>query len=405
MKIPSIQPVILSHQIKKDGTVNVKIRITHKRKVKYLPTTIIAKKGDYDSEFKVKNSIIVKCADTLKTIDEIISDTPIDDFLTMDVNDVVKHLEWKMKRKEKFKLDFFLWAEDFIAKKPKYSGNNYKSAINSFARFLGRDCMDISEVTSSLMRRFQTYLEEKHGKDARAVSLYTSSIATIHAEARRRFNDNEMGDVLIKNPFAYYSPPKQKIAKKRCVEPETIQKLIDIRGSLNQYHRLAVDVFLLSFALMGTNIPDLYDAKKDGDVIYYNRTKTRGRRYDSAEMRIRLEPVCQKLFDVFKDDSGERAFNLYHSYTFYKSIADKANDRLKEVASIMGVPPFTMYSARHSFATISFSLGIPRSLISDMLCHVDPNLSVTDIYIKKDWSVLWEANRKVLESFDWSKFE
>jgi len=29
-------------------------------------------------------------------------------------------------------------------------------------------------------------------------------------------------------------------------------------------------------------------------------------------------------------------------------------------------------------------------------------MKVTDIYIDRDWTVIWEANRKVLELFDWT---
>ncbi len=29
-------------------------------------------------------------------------------------------------------------------------------------------------------------------------------------------------------------------------------------------------------------------------------------------------------------------------------------------------------------------------------------MKVTDIYIKKDWSVIWQANAKVLDKFQWN---
>ena len=32
-------------------------------------------------------------------------------------------------------------------------------------------------------------------------------------------------------------------------------------------------------------------------------------------------------------------------------------------------------------------------------------MKVTDIYINKDWSLLWEANTKVLKSFKWGTEE
>lgn len=401
MSVPTFKPVILSQQIRRDGSCNVKMRITHLRKSKYLPTTVTAFKGDYDKEFRLKNSVLVRMSDLLKDIGAIIEGKTVFEWETMDVDQVCGCIAEGLKPKEEFRLDFFEWSEVFMSRRSEGSASNYRSALAAFESFLGTRQLDIGKVTSSLMRRFETFLIDKHGKDARAVSLYTSSIAAIHTEARKTFNDNETGEVNIRNPFDFYTPPKQRPALKRTIEFESIQRLIDLREHLGEYHKRAVDVYLLSFCLMGTNVPDLYEAKREGDIVYYNRAKTRGRRFDKAEMRIRMEPACNSIFSDMIDREGGRAFNLYAKYDSYKSIADKANKRLKEIAKILEVEPFTMYSARHTWASIAYSLGVPKSLINDCLCHVDPDLSVTDIYIKKDWSVLWEANRKVLESFDW----
>lgn len=402
MSVPTLKAVMLAHHIKEDGSCNIKIRLTHNRKVKYIPTTEYARKGDYTKDLTLKNNALIKRLSTLiERIQGVISGLDYFVVQSMDVGKLYDYIVRTLSMQEPFLLDFFEWGEKVVATKPKYSGANYRTALHSFARFLGRETIDISEITSSMLRSFEAYLVEKHGKDARAVSMYTAALSTIHSEARKRYNNEELDEVLIKNPFEYYTPPKQKPTVKRCVEPETIQKLIDIRGSLSDLHKLAVDVFLLSFCLMGTNVPDLYEAKREKDVIYYNRTKTKARRHDNAEMRIRMEPVCKSIFDDMADPTGERAFMLHNQYTFYKSIADKANDRLKEVASIIGVQPFTMYAARHTWASFAYSIGIPKSLINDCLCHVDPNMAVTDIYIKKDWSVLWEANKKVLAKFKW----
>lgn len=401
MPAPSYKPVILYQQIRRDGSCNVKIRITHKRKSKYIPTSITASKGDYDKEYQLKNSVILRLSDLLKSIGSVLESKTVFEWDMMDIDEVYSYLSAKMRPSEKFQLDFFEWGEQFLKGKSEGTRSNYKCALSAFEQFLGTRVFDISGVTSSLMRRFENYLIDKHGKDARAVSLYTSSISTIHAEARRTYNDNELGDVLIRNPFEFYTPPKQKPTLKRTIEFDVIQRLIDIREHLGEYHKLAVDIYLLSFCLMGTNIPDLYDAERKGDVILYNRTKTRSRRFDKAAMQIRLEPICNPIISELLDVDNKKAFIFYKKYNNYKSIADKANDRLKEVAKVMGVEPFTMYSARHTWASIAYSIGIPKSLINDCLCHVDPDMAVTDIYIKKDWSVMWEANLKVLEQFDW----
>lgn len=402
MNIPSISPVIVKHHIKKDGSVNVKIRITHQRKTRYLPTNEIAYKGDYTKDCTIKNlQILGRMAKLIDKIQGVIKGMDIFEVSSMDVDKLVMRIEAELKAQEEFHLDFFHFGEQVAASKPKYSGANYRTALNSFSRFLGKDYIDISEISSSLMRSFESYLVNKHGKDARALSLYISAIAYIHSEARKKYNDNELDKIRIKNPFEYYKPPKQKPAKKFSLCSEAIQKLIDIRHDLQGLHKLAVDTFLLSFATMGSNIPDLYYADIEDDIILYNRTKTKERRHDDAEMRIRLEPVCAPLINDMKDSSCKKAFKLHSKYTFYKSIADKGNDRLKEIAEMIGEKPFSMKWARHTWASVAFSIGIPKSLINDCLCHVDPDLAVTDIYITKDWSVLWEANRKVMEQFDW----
>lgn len=402
MNIPKITPVILRHHIKKDGTASVKIRITHNRKVKYIPTNEVATKKDYTKDLIIKDAaLIVRLSKLTDKIENAIKELDVFELDKLDLDAIMNHVDKTLTNKEVFLLDFFEWGEKVAASKPKYSAANYRTALRSFSKYLEKDKLDISELTSSMMRSYEDHLVEKHGQNARAVSLYTSAIASIHTAARKKYNNEELDQVRIKNPFEYYKPAPQKPAPKYSIGKETVQKLIDIRGQLGEMHKLAVDVFLLSFCMMGTNVPDLHEATREKDIIYYNRMKTRERRHDKAAMQIRLEPVCKCIFDDMLDPTGERAFKLHHQYSFYKSIADKANDRLKEVATILGVKPFSMKAARHTWPTIAYSIAIPESLINDCMCHVDNNMRVTDIYIDKDWSVLWEANKKVLEQFTW----
>ena len=403
MGAPTIKAVILRQHIKQDGSVNVKIRVTHNRVVKYLPTLEFAHKGDYAPRtLEIKsNSLNKSLMDLVQKMEHAISE--LDTFVvsTMTTDEICKHITKSLASQEKFKLDFFAFGQEYAATKSKYSSVNYRCALNSFASFLGSDTLDISGVTSSLMRRYEAHLHEKYGKHARAVSLYTSSIAAIHSEARKKYNDDETGKPKILNPFEFYKPPKQKPAKKFALPKETIQKLIDVRHSLDDLHKLAVDTFLLSFVTMGTNIPDLHEATRDGDTIHYYRTKVRERRHDKGEMIIRLEPICKKLLEDMADPTGKKAFKLHNQYTCYKAMSGKGNVRLKKVAEMIGVQPFSMKAARHTWPSIAYSIGIPEGVINDCLCHVDPDMAVTDIYIKKDWSVLWKANKKVLKLFKW----
>ena len=403
MGTPTLKEVILPQHRRADGSYSVKIRLTHNRGVKYLPTMEVAKVGDYDKRLKITSrSILRRLLDQMDEIDAVIKKVNIFRLQSMDVHELADYINKELSRKEVFKLDFIDFAYKFISGKKKGSANNYRTAINSFKAFMNCEALDISMITSSLMRKYEAHLVQKHGKDARAISLYTSSIGAIHAKARAMYNDNECGDVYIRNPFEFYTPPKQKPAPKRTLEKETIQKLIDIRTSLQGSQRFAVDMFLLSFCLMGTNVPDLYYATmRDDNTIHYNRTKTKDRRYDKAEMLIRVEDVARVLFQEYKDTGKDRTFNLYQIYSSYITIGRICNSGLKEVAKKINVKPFTMYAARHTWATLAYEIGIPMDIINDCLCHVDVKMAVTNIYIRKDWERLWEANRKVLGEFRW----
>ena len=174
MSVPTFKPVILSQQIRRDGSCNVKMRITHKRQSKYIATTVTAFKGDYDKEFKLKNSILLRLSDLMKDIAAAIETKNTFEWDTMDVEQACAYIADKMTPAEEFRLDFFEWADKVVATKSEGSASNYRSALNAFEKFLDTRVLDISKITSSLMRRFESHLVEKHGRDARAVSMYTS---------------------------------------------------------------------------------------------------------------------------------------------------------------------------------------------------------------------------------------
>ena len=56
-----------------------------------------------------------------------------------------------------------------------------------------------------------------------------------------------------------------------------------------------------------------------------------------------------------------------------------------------------LYIARHSWATIALNdAGVDKYTVHTSLNHVDDSMRVTDIYIKKSWDPIDQANRKVI---------
>ena len=179
--------------------------------------------------------------------------------------------------------------------------------------------------------------------------------------------------------------------------------MIKLRPTLTGREKLGVDAFLISFSLMGMNAPDLYSCTFDKkDIIHYYRTKTRGRRDDKAEMFVRMEPCVKDIFDEYTSSDSTLAFTFSQLYSSYMVFGENINEGLEQFCRRIKVDKITMYWARHSWASIAYESGVTKGVINDCLCHVDREMKVTDIYIKKDWSVLWKANEKVLKRFKWS---
>lgn len=397
-------PVIYSQYKRQDGNYSVKMRITFKQKSKYITTSEVASPSQLTKKLAVKDPELKNRLLRLETrMREAVSDLDMYALEQMQIGDIITHISRRINGD--FRLDFLAFWPVAVADKPKGSRENYMVAFRAFKRFLGVETLDISKVTSRLMREYESYLEKKHGKGARAVTMYTAAVKHVHSLARKKYNNDEAGEFVIRNPFEFYSPPKQMLATRhRDIDLSLVQQMIDLRQELEGRERRAVDAFLLSFALMGMNAPDMLDCKppKKG-IIVYNRQKTRDHRLDRAEMHVRIEPCVMPIYREWSEDDGAHAFAFHRFHDNFKQFTWALAKGLKKYRARVGIPDgeLDFYSARHTWATTAYNIGIGEGIVNDCLCHSDQNMKITDGYIRKDWTVLWEANRKVLAMLNW----
>lgn len=125
----------------------------------------------------------------------------------------------------------------------------------------------------------------------------------------------------------------------------------------------------------------------------HHRTKTRSRRDDKAEMFVKIDPLVKDLIKEYRATKSKLAFSFSERYSSYQIFGENVNEGLAKFCTRIGYSgKVTLYGARHSWASIAYKAGVEKGLINDGLCHVDKTMKVTDIYINKDWSVLWKAN-------------
>lgn len=290
------------------------------------------------------------------------------------------------------KLDFFIFADDWLKHTNIKGKKNYQSMLNSLESYLGQRKLPFTDITYKMLKQYEEFLSSK----PRAQSLYLGQIRHLYREAARTYN-TDYEQVIKNDPFQRYRVPRQVLKKGvRALSQEQLMKIYNFKGRPHGRAQLARDCFILSFSLMGMNSVDMYNATicKDG-VICYNRTKTKDRRSDSAYIEVRIQPCISELYKLYKGSA--RVFNFYRRYSCAYDFNAALNKGLKEVGKSVGIDGLNFYQARHTFATLSRNLmRFSKSDVDEALNHVG-GMDLADVYIKKDFSIINDNNAKLLE--------
>ena len=394
----TFKATIFKDRQREDKTWNVVIRFTHNRKVRYLSTTMYVTKKDMTASFKIKNQQILDRCDELireyrKKIDGLFLEV-----CDMDIDAIVDVM--KSNKGDQSDIDFISFARKWCEAHSGLKGiKNYLSAINSFCLFFGREQILCSEINVKTMKAFEEFLTNKR----RAKSLYTSIIVRLFNEARDYYNDEDNDIIRIKQSLNKYKPSPQNIPEKRALTTVQIRAIFalpywNITRNGKQCRRdLALDCFKLSFCLLGMNSADLYNATEyDGESITYLRTKTKDRRNDKAKMVVRVHPIIKPIVEKYQ--GKDHVFNFSERFSTMGDLNQAINIGLKEIGKELGIDNLQFYAARHSMATIAANeADIDRWTVNLMLNHTDQSMRVTELYIKRDFAPINEANDKLME--------
>lgn len=397
----TFSPVVLPHLKKEDGTNFIRIRITHKRKSKYIKTAISVVPEDLKRSGALKHQGKLDLAnEEIKKMRRITDEIPTFTLADMTADEVVGYIKAKLSQGKRFRLDLVAYGLELAGRMKPSTGELYRTCLRCLRDYFGYN-PDISELTLAEVRRFEEYVR---GRAPRSVLQYMAHIKAVYCKAYKQFNEPDQGIIRIPvNVFDYYEMPKKPTYKHRDIPLEWVQMMIDQRKSLRKAERVAVDTFLISFCLMGMNAEDMHNApeKVKNDVVHYFRTKTRDSRDDQAEMYVRIEP-CLK--DIMKDYLGKkRLFNYSERFRTTNTMTTSINRGLgKWIERNKLKPSFKFYSARHTWGTAAGSKAadLDSSMVTEGLCHSGGN-KMDKIYVRKDWEKLWDANAKVLSLLKW----
>lgn len=399
----TFKPEVRMDNLRSDNTYSIRIRITHNRKVKRIPTSIYVDKKEVTKSGKIKNQqIIDQLEDIVREYRKKVTALSV----AIEVMTIDELTEYLTKKDETLKVDFFEFSEKWIAKnKDKHGIQIFVSMLNTLEKFLGRRRLDFKEINYRFLKSFEEHLGQR-----RRLSLYMGKIRHLYNEAKLEYNDEEYGRILIPwSPFAKYSIPNIEPTKDRTLTAEQIRQIYELPYKPNRFpsrpcaYNVAKDVFILSFCLMGMNTADLYLCEElaecDGRyTITYNRAKTSARRSDKARISVDVHPFLVPLFEKYRNPRKGKIFSFVNRYCDYTQLNKSVNKGLKEVGKAIGIEDLEFYAARHTFATIARNkLGYDKSTVGEALNHVEKENKITDIYIQKDFSIINKLNKEVIE--------
>ncbi|MCL2413476.1 MAG: site-specific integrase [Bacteroidales bacterium] len=416
--MPTFKSIVEPHYKRKDGTYNIKIRVIHHdNKKTYISTPWYVTKQDLRGNFEIKTTFYKDLVeDKIREYRKICDKIPSIESLSL--AELVNKLK-NYQDENSFRLNFieYLTSENETLKKQGRKGvaDLRQTTANSLELFVGSKSLDVNKLTSKFLQDYIDSLKGENGEVTRKCSLYPGLIRKALNDLRAKYNDVENGIVRITvNPFAKIRLEKQSVApKKRALSVEEIQRIIDHKKFDTKREEQARDVFLLSFLLIGINSADLYTCTDYSDgILTYNRKKIATRRDDKGEMKVKVEPEVLSLIEKYKNrnKSRQEVFDFCNEYADTRGFNKALNKGLKVTETVdgeekpkFGVADLQFYAARHSWATIARNVaGIDKYTVHEALNHADSDMKVTDIYINRDFSNVWKANRKVLDLFDWT---
>lgn len=269
------------------------------------------------------------------------------------------------------------------------TAETYTSALSSFMRFRGGKDIMFEEITSDLMMEYEAWLISA-GVTKNTVSFYNRILRATY----NRAVEKEL--VTQCYPFKHVYTGIDKTVK-RAITLKDIKRIKELDLSFKQSLDFARDMFLFSFCTRGMSFVDMAYLKKSDlqdDILTYQRRKTK------QMMRIKWLKHMQGIIDKYRNNDSEYLLPIIkrkgEERLQYRNALRLVNNKLKVIAKMAGLHvKLTMYTSRHSWASIARDQNIPLSVISDGMGHESENTTL--IYLATiDTSKVDKANEQIL---------
>ena len=353
----------------------------------------------------VLNAILSsKLAAANRTIVERTLDGRLDGKTAKEIMDIIKEeldpeyaqlKEQQRQEADKEQGSFFFFFTNYVSRKANAGTRQlYTDTLNKVRAFCEEELiepMDLryEDVTKDWLNRFESF----------CLKTQRQNTASRHLRDIRAVFNAAIDDGMT----SYYPFRKFKIKKEETRDKAFSAKKLRELFNHECYaggEQEAVDMFELSFCLIGINPVDLANLgeEKEGRVDYV-------RRKTHKFYSVKVEPEARAIIQQYK--GKDHLLDILERVSNYKTYFNRIGKRLRAVGKVrvsgkksIGkaiLPDVCLGSARTSWATIAQEeLGIDRDVIAAALGH--STVDVTTTYLRTEWKkTVDNANRMVIE--------
>jgi integrase len=272
------------------------------------------------------------------------------------------------------------------------TADNCRTAEATFCKYFGGKDADMQSLTPEIIKAFSKWMNFKR-LNPNTRSCYMASLRAIYNRAvrHRRIKDRHP----FKGVHTGHVP-----TEKRSISAATVLLISQLHLKPGSRLCLARDMFIFSVCAQGMSFADMADLRysqvKENEIEYCRR-KTGNR------VCIELNPQMKIIMKRYRHENSNRLFPIITSdipevaNRQYRSALNYHNRLLKEIAKRAGIKVnLTSYVSRHTWASLSYALGVPLAVISQGMGH--SSTTVTGTYIRElNDETVAEANKKVLK--------
>lgn len=398
----TVSVVLDRRTLNKDGKYPVRIKVYHLQKPKYYSTGISMTSEEFEVLERKKSNESLKLRQAISKSFELIKRN-VDALADMgDFSFQALGLRLGRAVGDTFNNVMTARIKELRDNGKVGSANSFRDTLKAIENFAGKT-INFRDITTEWLIKCDKFWE-KRAMSITTRGIYFRNIRTMMNFAKRTGMIKDSQYPFGKGKFEI----KTQEGRKKALDMSQLKAVfnyVDANDTVNKYK----DIWCFMYLCNGINPIDMLQLKYsniiDGE-IHFVRQKTSDTTTNRKIIKIFITPEIQHIIDKW----GNPVNPDNYIFPFLKGgenpeelkaknhdVYTRINKRMKTVCEALGIERITTYSARHSFASVMNSEGVPVSYISEQLGHT--SIRTTQAYLAGFGRNARAQNARILTSF------